>query len=199
MIVHTAEFLKSTEKIADCPRPELPEFAFIGRSNVGKSSLINLLAGRKSLARVSSTPGKTQTLNFFLLNHEMYWVDLPGYGWARITRKRRNEWKSMIGEYLAGRRNLSCLFVLIDVRLTPQSLDLDFIHDAGRQGIPMALVFTKSDKVNKRRLKENIESFLKALDTHWEERPEYFISSATLGSGRAEILRFMSSILKNVE
>jgi GTP-binding protein len=195
MTVKQAEFIASTTTPASVSMPGKPEFAVIGRSNVGKSSLINLLTGRKQLARTSATPGKTQTINYYLIDNAWYLVDLPGYGYAKVSKAKRSGFGKVIDMYLAGSRNLCCLFVLLDSRLAPQAIDLDFIYQAGKAGLPLALVFTKSDKVTKTQLKETLNSFEKELLNEWESLPPVFITSSVKKTGGMEILEFIRAAL----
>ena len=191
MIIRSAEFIKSSTKLSQCPDPIKPEFAFIGRSNVGKSSLINLLVGKKSLAKISSKPGKTQTINHFLVNDAWYLVDLPGYGFASVSQATRAAWTKMMEQYFLKRENLECVFVLIDVRIEPQASDLDFIQWLGENNIPMTLVFTKSDKPGKNQVAQSISRYKKKLNERWDELPTMIISSAETKKGREEILEII--------
>jgi GTP-binding protein len=191
MKITKVEFLKSAARHTDGPPGSIPEFAFIGRSNVGKSSLINMLCGRKNIARISGTPGKTQTLNYYLVNKAWHLVDLPGYGYASVSRTKRADWGVMISDYILKREALTCLFVLIDSRLEPQAVDLDFIRWLGQRGVPFALVFTKADKPGKTRAQANVRQFQAQLEKEWEELPPSFITSAVTGEGRDRILSFM--------
>jgi GTP-binding protein len=194
MRIKNAIFLKSITDLKDSPGTSAPDFAFIGRSNVGKSSLINLLLGRKQLARISGKPGKTQTINFFLVNNEWHMVDLPGYGWAGVGKKKRQEWAGFVQKYLLKRERLYCLFILIDIRHEPQDIDLEFINWAGSNEIPFALVFTKSDKISKNKVTEAISRYEKRLCEDWEILPEFFVSSALNHTGRKEILAYIDTI-----
>lgn len=169
----------------------MPEFAFIGRSNVGKSSLINCLTGYKQLAHISSHPGKTQTFNHYLINKEWYLVDLPGYGYAKVAQTKRTEWEKNLYEYLSGRKNLISLFVLIDIRVPPQKKDLDFLNRAGGAGLPLALVFTKCDKVSAGQATDSVKAFEQAMLQSWESLPVHFITSAEKGKGREELLKYI--------
>jgi GTP-binding protein len=194
MKIKKSIFLKSTTDYKKCPVPDLPEYAFIGRSNVGKSSLINMLTGNSKLAKTSSTPGKTQLINHFLINDEWYLVDLPGYGWARITRTIREGWHKMIKDYLKNRENLQCVFVLIDSRLKPQQSDLDFMEELANSGIAFVMVFTKADKQTETKTISLIDQYKKKMSEQWEELPLYFISSSETGKGKEEILKFIEKI-----
>jgi GTP-binding protein len=189
MRIDKAEFLGSWERSVDMPHQTQPEFAFIGRSNVGKSSLINMLCERKGLAKTSSTPGKTQTLNLFRINETLQICDLPGYGYAKVSKKTREKFGKMIGFYLKERPNLYCLFVLLDLRLPPQKIDLDFIADCGENQIPMVLVGTKADKLKAAELEQNVEGLKTALLEMWEEIPPLIISSSEDKRGRDEVWR----------
>mgnify|MGYP001768593271 FL=1 len=191
MIIKSADFVTSNTDPGKCPKDNKPEYAFIGRSNVGKSSLINRLLERKNLARISSTPGKTRLINHFLINSEWYLVDLPGYGYARISRKEREKWEEMIRNFLTGRRNLVNTFILIDSRIEPRKNDLDFINWMGEQGLPFAIVFTKADKLTANELASNTAAFRNRLSADWEELPPEFVSSSETGLGRTDILDFI--------
>lgn len=187
MDIKTADYVGSWQKNAEMPHTELPEFAFIGRSNVGKSSLINMLTQRNGLAKTSSTPGKTQSINLFLLNKQIQFVDLPGYGYAKVSKDKREIFGKMIKHYLHERVNLYCLFVLIDLRIKPQQIDLDFINECGEHDIPMALVGTKADKLKPAELEANKAAIDAKLLEVWNELPPFFISSAETKAGRDEI------------
>jgi GTP-binding protein len=189
--VKKADFLGSWERQDQMPHKELPEFAFIGRSNVGKSSLINMLCGRKNLAHTSSTPGKTQTLNLFKIDSRLQFCDLPGYGYAKVSKKQRAVFSKMIGHYLQGRPNLMCLFILVDLRIEPQELDIEFINNTGEAGIPLALIGTKADKLNQTELAESVKTYENKLLEYWEELPPFFISSSEKGTGKSEIIAFI--------
>lgn len=191
MIIKSAEFVISNTKVEGCPSPVLPEYAFIGRSNVGKSSLINMLVSRNGLAKTSSTPGKTRLINHFIINQEWYLVDLPGYGYARAAKDTRSDFLKITGEYISGRPNLMNLFVLIDVRLEPQKADKDFLFKLGESGIPFVIIFTKSDKLSKNQVQSNVSVYNKFLRQYWEELPPQIISSSETGQGKDEILRLI--------
>ncbi len=188
MIVKSASFLQSNTDISRLPKPDKPEYAFIGRSNVGKSSLINKLVQRKELAKTSSMPGKTITINHFIINDEWYLVDLPGYGFAKRSKTDREMWKKMLSDYMTKRTNLVNTFVLVDSRIEPQKLDLDFMAFMGENGLPFSIVFTKADKLGKNKLAENIRLYKEELLKDWEELPPVFVTSAETGLGRDEIL-----------
>jgi len=195
MEINNAEYIGSWQKNADMPHTEKPEFAFIGRSNVGKSSLINMLTQRNGLAKTSSTPGKTQSINLFLLNKQIQFVDLPGYGYAKVSKDQREVFGKMIKYYLRDRVNLFCLFVLVDLRIKPQAIDLSFINECGENGIPMALIGTKADKLKPAELAENKSAIENALLEVWDELPPFFISSAETKEGREEIWSFIKGTL----
>ena len=201
MIIHSATFVKSSTKLDQCPDQSKPEFAFIGRSNVGKSSLINMLTGWSKLAKISRHPGKTQTINHFNINDEWYLVDLPGYGFAKVSSGLRNRWLKEVENYLLNRENLLCIFVLIDCRIKPQDSDLSFMEMLGLKQIPLARIFTKSDNVKKDSLDRSLMIYDKLMLEKWEELPPTFITSAVDRSGREEILNFIEesvNIFKNV-
>ena len=195
MIIGKSTFVKSSTKAKDCPTDPFPEYAFIGRSNVGKSSLINMLCMRTKLARTSSTPGKTQLINHFLINDAWYLVDLPGYGYARMPERERLKMTRMIRDYILNTERLVCLFLLIDVRLKMQKADREFLQFLGGNQIPFALVFTKTDKVSKNQLTHNIEQYKNAMLETWESLPDVFLSSALKNAGREEILEFIQKTL----
>jgi GTP-binding protein len=194
MEIKNATFVVSNTDYKKCPDTGLPEYAFIGRSNVGKSSLINMLTNNKSLAKTSVRPGKTQLINHFIINKQWYLVDLPGYGYARISKSARAQWQKMTNDYLLQRETLMNTFVLIDSRLTPQQIDLDFISFLGQNGIPLSIVFTKADKQNQRETALNVNAFKKALSNEWEELPPIFITSSVSGTGRSKILDYIELI-----
>jgi GTP-binding protein len=191
MIIRSATFIKSSPSLKDCPPASKPEFAFIGRSNVGKSSLINMLTGWKHLAKISVQPGKTRTINHFLINEGWYLVDLPGYGYAKVPLDLRNKWVKSTENYILKRDNLVCLFVLLDVRLKPQRSDLQFMEFLGNNRIPFARVFTKSDKISLNALELSIASYDNEMLKTWESLPVSFISSTVTGRGRDEILAYI--------
>lgn len=194
MQIKSAEFLISNSRADMCPDSNFPEYAFIGRSNVGKSSLINMLTSRKALAMTSSTPGKTMLINHFVINKEWYLVDLPGYGYAKRSKQDVEKLKNLIDHYVLDREQLTCLFVLIDSRLAPQKNDLEFIRFLGENGVPFALIFTKADKPKKGALKQNVEVFLNTLAEEWEELPPHFVTSSDTGMGRDELLKYIEEI-----
>lgn len=195
MQIQSAEFVMSNSKVTLCPDSRLPEYAFIGRSNVGKSSLINMLTGKKSLAKTSSTPGKTQLINHFLINKKWHLVDLPGYGYAKVSVKARKKFQSFITDYFLKRPQLVAAFVLVDVRHPPQQIDLDFLEWLGENQIPFYLVFTKADKLSKLRVQQHVDAYKKQLlSGSWAALPEYFVTSATDKTGREEILQEIDRI-----
>ena len=195
MLIKTAEFVISSARADRCPPTEgKPEYAFIGRSNVGKSSLINMLTGRKKLAMTSATPGKTLLINHFSINNEWYLVDLPGYGYAKRGKKEMEKLRNLIEYYVLERKELTCLFVLIDSRLTPQRIDLEFIQWLGEEGVPFALIFTKADKSKTTELRKNVDSFLNELRKEWEELPPHFVTSSAQGRGRDEVFDYIEQI-----
>ena len=190
-MIKTAEFIKSSGKWQDCPAPVLPEYAFIGRSNVGKSSLINAMANKKDLAKTSQTPGKTQLINHFLINEEWYLTDLPGYGYAKVSKSLRKDFEKLITQYILNRTNLVNLFVLIDIRHSPQQIDLDFMQWCGESGIPFSIVFTKADKLRGNAAVKNTEEYRKKMEEFWDELPPMYITSAEKKQGGDEILSFI--------
>jgi len=194
MVIKTAQFVMSNTDLAKCPVPNIPEYAFVGRSNVGKSSLINLLTNHSKLAKTSTTPGKTQLLNHFLINNEWYLVDLPGYGYAKTSRKLRNIWAGFMKEYLIKRENLVCIFVLIDIRLEPQKIDLDFMYKLASNNLPFVMVFTKADKLTKKEIVDNLKTYFKEMGEEWENIPNYFITSSHSKSGRDEVLNYIEKL-----
>lgn len=199
MIIKTVEFKGSFAFLKDCPKNDNVEYAFIGRSNVGKSSLINYLVGHSTMAKVSSTPGKTQVINYFSVNESWFLVDLPGYGYARVSKKKRNLFKNMIRNYLNGSDMLACAFVLIDANVTPQKGDIEFINQLGTDGVPFAIVYTKIDKSKPGRVERNIEAFQAALLEEWDGLPQQFKTSSEKKIGGEEILDFIEQINQQVE
>lgn len=198
MDIKKAEFIISNTDYKKSPEPNKPEYAFIGRSNVGKSSLINMLTQHKNLAKTSGTPGKTQLINHFLINDLWYLVDLPGYGYAKVSKKTRDQFNSINTRYILNRKNLINLFVLIDSRHEPQKIDLAFMEWLGTNGIPFSIIFTKVDKLGGATLQKNIASYKKTLLKKWEEMPQYFASSASDKTGKTEILQYINSINETV-
>ncbi len=199
MEITSAEFVISNTDYRKCPDTNFPEYAFIGRSNVGKSSLINMLTGRKGLAMTSARPGKTLLINHFLLNKSWYLVDLPGYGYAKRDRKSQEQIKQIIESYILRREQMTCLFLLVDSRLEPQRIDLDFIEWLGENGVPFAIVFTKADKLGSGKLKLNIKAYLEKLSEQWEELPPHFITSSEDRTGRDDLLNYIDKINKELK
>ncbi len=195
MNIMKSEFITSSAHLGQCPKTSDPEFAFIGRSNVGKSSLINMLTSRKALAKVSSKPGKTQLINHFMINDQWYLVDLPGYGWAKVAKTEKAKWGVMIHDYLLERENLVNLFVLVDSRLEPQKIDVEFINWLGEKGIPFSIVFTKCDKQSKNKTESNIAKYRKHLKKFLAELPPIFSTSSFKNEGRESLLNFIQSLV----
>lgn len=198
MIIKSAEFVISNTNYKSCPQDDRPEYAFIGRSNVGKSSLINMLTDKKGLALTSSMPGKTMLINHFIINDEWYLVDLPGYGYARRGKESRNQLRILIEDYVLEREQLTSLFVLVDSRHEPQQIDLEFMEWLGEHGVPFSIVFTKSDKQGSMRLQQNVEHYKTVLLETWEELPPIFITSAEKKNGREELLEYIDNINKSL-
>ena len=194
MEIKSAEFVISNTRIDRCPQDGKPEYAFIGRSNVGKSSLINMLTRKPKLAMTSATPGKTMLINHFLINKAWYLVDLPGYGYAQRGKKAKDKLTQIIESYILGREQMTNLFLLIDIRHEPLAIDLEFIEWLGENGVPFAIVFTKADKLGTQRQRENVERYLARLSEQWEELPPHFVTSSEKGLGRAELLDYIQSI-----
>lgn len=194
MKIHSAKFIVSNTKVSQCPSHNFPEYAFIGRSNVGKSSLINMLLNRKDLAKTSGKPGKTQLINHFLVNENWYLVDLPGYGYASVSKEKRTKFQKFIKDYFLKRTELSTAFVIIDSRHKPQDIDLDFMRFLGENGIPFSIIFTKIDKLSLKAINSNIAHYQDVMLKDWEEMPTYFITSAAKKTGRDEILSFIEEI-----
>ncbi len=199
MDIKEAKFLMSNTQVEQCPAPDKPEYAFIGRSNVGKSSLINMLTGQKGLAKTSSSPGKTQLINHFLINNSWYLVDLPGYGYAKVSKDSREQWRRMINYYFQKRENLTSVFVLIDSRHEPLKQDLEFINYLGNMGVPFAIVFTKLDKQSALKTEANVSAFTKKLKETWEELPKMFKTSAEKRIGKEDILAYIEEINVQLE
>lgn len=191
MVIKSASFVKSSPDLASCPAANLPEYAFIGRSNVGKSSLINMLSNNHKLAKTSGTPGKTKLINHFIVNDEWYLVDLPGYGFAKVSQSERKKWAKMIETYLKERESLITVFVLIDGRHQPQAIDIEFVNQMGEWGIPVSLIFTKADKETQRIVHLNAKAFLEKLKETWQFLPRHFITSAVKKTGRNQVLGFI--------
>lgn len=198
-MITKATFKCSSERISQVPKDTLPDIAFIGRSNVGKSSLINMLTQHKGLAKVSATPGKTRLINHFTINDSWYLVDLPGYGYARTSKSRRGSFAKIITDYVFKCEKMHFLFVLVDSRLEPQKIDLEFIEQLGMGGVPFGIIFTKADKLSKTQLQRSISTYQQTLLQQWEELPPMFASSSEKGTGRDEIVSYIESILKDKE
>ena len=198
MIINSAEFQCSSPRADMCPQTDLPEYAFIGRSNVGKSSLINMLTSRNKLAMTSSTPGKTMLVNHFIINKEWYLVDLPGYGFAQRGKREMDKLWNLISHYVLEREQLTCLFVLIDIRHEPQQKDLDFFQFLGENGVPFAIIFTKADKISRQKIQSSVKAYLNVLGEMWEELPPHFITSATSKMGKDDVLNYIDEINKNL-
>ena len=198
MQIKSAEFTVSSARIDQCPNSNLPEYAFIGRSNVGKSSLINMLTGKGKLAKTSATPGKTILINHFVINGEWYLVDLPGYGYAKRSKKDTEKFEHMITTYILDREQMTNLFLLIDVRHEPQQIDLEFMEWLGENGVPFSIVFTKADKVSKAKLNGSVMHYLTELKKQWEELPPYFVTSSETKMGREEVLNYIEEINKTL-
>jgi GTP-binding protein len=194
MVIHSATYVISSPDLTKAPAPDRPEYAFIGRSNVGKSSLINMLVGNDKLAKTSGTPGKTQLINHFSVNNEWYIVDLPGYGFAKVSQSDRRRWEQMIENYLRKRENLETVFVLIDSRHSPQKIDLEFLDRLRKWNIPFCLVFTKSDKENQRTVAKNVKDFLDKMRATWQFLPQHFVTSAMKKMGRDKILALIQEM-----
>lgn len=201
MVIKEATFIKSATTYKACPLPDKHEVAFIGRSNVGKSSLINMLCNNRKLAKTSSTPGKTQTINHFLINKSWYLVDLPGYGYAKVNKQLRNTFANFISDYILKRPNLDCLFILVDSRHEPRKIDLEFITWCGKNEIPIAIVMTKTDKLKPAELEQNINVYVETLLQEWEETPPMYYTSAENKNGKEELLEYIGQIVEpeNIE
>jgi len=197
MTITSAEYIVSSARVEQCPEGQMPEFAFIGRSNVGKSSLINMLPGRSALAKTSATPGKTILINHFLINGQWHIVDLPGYGYAKRGQQQREELRRMITGYILRREQMMNLFLLIDARHEPQRIDLEFITWLGENGIPFSIVFTKADKLSKSKLAANVRTYLSRLSEEWEELPPHFITSSETKQGKEELLSYIEEIINS--
>lgn len=204
MNIHTATYVISSPEVAKCPKADRPEFAFIGRSNVGKSSLINMIVQQKALAKISGTPGKTQLINHFSIRsadekgreYNWYLVDLPGYGFAKVSQQQRKTWEKMIENYIVQRETLANLFILIDGRHSPQQVDLEFVNKLGRLQVPFSIVFTKADKETQKVVAANVDAFLQRMKESWESLPPYFVTSAVKFTGRNKLLSFIADILQ---
>lgn len=195
MEIKSAKFISSHDALSKLPKPQVPEFAFIGRSNVGKSSLINMLCGNQKLAKISSTPGKTQTINHFKINDEWYLVDLPGYGYAKTSKSLKKKWAGFTFEYLKKRESLFCTFVLIDIRLEPQAIDTEFMEFMANNGLPFTIVFTKCDKLTTNHVNTHVALYKKHMLKTWESLPEIFITSAEKHKGKEDILEFIHQVM----
>lgn len=195
MKIVSAEFISSYADVSRCPSPDKPEFAFIGRSNVGKSSLINTLTNSRKLAKISVKPGKTQTINHYLINNAWFLVDLPGYGYASVSKSLREGFGKMIENYVTKRQNLTCLFILIDSRLEPQPIDLDFLEWCASKDVPLALIFTKIDKLKRNELQKNLKTYEKALLSRWEELPTIILTSSSTTAGREDVLELIGELI----
>lgn len=198
-MIKKAEFVVSNTNPEKCPKPDRAEIAFIGRSNVGKSSLINMLTGVKELAKTSQKPGKTQLVNHFMINDRWYLVDLPGYGFAKVSKDRKEKWEKMISTYLTTRSNLCGVFALIDSRLEPQTIDLEFVNWCGEQNVPFVLAFTKADKQSKSQTDKNVKAFLNKMEEIFGEYPDYFVTSAEKHGGKEEVLKFIDELISEYE
>lgn len=198
MKIKSAEFVISNSDVAKCPDTKLPEYAFIGRSNVGKSSLINSLTNRKDLAKTSGRPGKTQLINHFLINQSWYLVDLPGYGYARVSKTAKKTFQKFITQYFEKREQMLCAFVLIDSRHKPQPIDMEFMTWLGEHQVPFCIIFTKADKMKPKALERNINDYQAEMLQTWTEMPEYFVTSSASGKGREEVLEFIQGINENL-
>ena len=199
MLVKSAEFVMSNSDVAKCPKNRLPEYAFIGRSNVGKSSLINMLTNKKSLAKTSGKPGKTQLINHFLINKNWFLVDLPGYGYAKVSKSSKKTFQKFITQYFSLREQLVSAFVLVDIRHEPQAIDLEFMQWLGENGIPFSIVFTKADKLKPKAIENHIESYKSILLETWEEMPNYFITSSSKDIGKENVLTYIETLNNNME
>lgn len=197
MKVHSFDFLASHSRVSQCLKDDVQEYAFIGRSNVGKSSLINMIAGRKSIAKVSSTPGKTQLINSFLLNEKLRIIDLPGYGYAKVSKKHRASLRKMIENYLLNRENLVCTFLLLDSRIKLQAVDEAFMSFLGKNGVPFVIVFTKIDGIRKQTAEEQVQSINESILKSWSSLPQQFLTSSRKGIGKEEILHFIGELYNN--
>ena len=195
MKINTAEFIISNSDVSKCPKEPLPEYAFIGRSNVGKSSLINMLTGNKNLAKTSAKPGKTQLINHFKINQNWFLVDLPGYGYAKVSKKTKEIFQKFITDYFEKREQLVCAFVLIDIRHEAQKIDLEFITYLGETGVPFCIIFTKADKISKTKIESHVAAYRKALlANNWEEMPQHFVTSSLESTGKEKLLEFIDEI-----
>ncbi|PWK19119.1 ribosome biogenesis GTP-binding protein YihA/YsxC [Xanthomarina spongicola] len=199
MEIKSAEFVMSNSDVAKCPKNLIPEYAFIGRSNVGKSSLINMLTSRKSLAKTSGRPGKTQLINHFLINNSWYLVDLPGYGYAKVSKSAKKTFQKFITQYFSFREQLVSAFVLVDIRHKPQPIDLEFMQWLGENGIPFSIIFTKADKLRPKAIENHIEDYKNILLETWEEMPNYFITSSSKDIGKENVLKYIDDLNNNMK
>ena len=197
-MIREATFVKSSSKLEECPKTSLPEYVFLGRSNVGKSSLINMLVERNKLSKTSSIPGKTQLINHFIVNQRLFFVDLPGYGWAKTSKKNRESWDNMTKDYLLNSDKIALIFILIDIRLKPQEIDINYINYLGKNKLPVNLIFTKADKIKKSEIDKRIDEFTASLSQYWSSIPNYFISSSLKKIGRKEIIKYIFEINENL-
>ena len=197
-MIREATFVKSSSKLEECPKTGLPEYVFLGRSNVGKSSLINMLVERNKLSKTSSKPGKTQLINHFIVNQKLFFVDLPGYGWAKTSKKNRESWDNMTKNYLLNSDKIALIFILIDIRLKPQEIDINYINYLGKNKLPVNLIFTKADKIKKSEIDKRIDEFTASLSQYWSSIPNYFISSSLKKTGRKEIIKYIFEINENL-
>ena len=199
MKIKSAEFVISNSEVAKCPKDNLPEYAFIGRSNVGKSSLINMLTDRKSLAKTSGRPGKTQLINHFIINKNWYLVDLPGYGYARVSKSSKKKFQKFITNYFEQRQQLVSAFVLVDIRHKPQSIDLEFMQYMGESGMPFGIIFTKADKLKPQAIDRHVNVYCEELLKTWEEVPQYFVTSSSKSIGKEDVLEFIGNTNEEIE
>lgn len=198
MLIRTSDFVISNTDVSKCPAQNLPEYAFIGRSNVGKSSLINMLTGRKALAKVSGTPGKTQLINHFIINNEWFLVDLPGYGFARVAKTVKDKFQTLITKYILQRQQLVAVFVLVDIRHEPQKIDLEFMQFLGVNSVPFVIVFTKADKLKPGEAETHVRRYGERMLQEWEELPRMFVTSSAKAAGRDEILDYIDQINRSL-
>ncbi|WP_044402413.1 ribosome biogenesis GTP-binding protein YihA/YsxC [Lacinutrix sp. Hel_I_90] len=198
MKIKSAEFVISNSDVERCPKGKIPEYAFIGRSNVGKSSLINMLTSKKSLAKTSGRPGKTQLINHFIINQEWYLVDLPGYGYAKVSKSAKKVFQKFITQYFKFREQLVCAFVLVDIRHEPQPIDLEFMQYLGENGVPFCIIFTKADKLKPKAIEKHVEDYKSVLLETWEDMPQYFITSSSKDIGKDEVLDFIGELNSNM-
>lgn len=198
MTIKNAVFVKSSNRLGQCPDDGKPEFAFVGRSNVGKSSLINMLLGRKNLAKTSAKPGKTQLINHFLINERWYLVDLPGYGWAKVSKSKRDKFSGLVVEYVLGNKNLVNIFVLMDIRLEPQAIDIEFIEWLGEEEIPFSVVLTKSDKFSNNKINSHLHKYKKEISNYFEVLPPIFVTSSVNNSGKNDILEYIAEVYSSI-